>query len=187
MPLIQSFQIKNLILFCEDCNDKLVSMVEYLRKNVNSKVLAFIDLFGMSLKWSSIVALKGLGIDLWILVPTGIGINRLLKRNGDISDAWLNKLEQTLGLGATEIKSHFYKSKTINTLFGNENSTEKERDAINKIGTLYRKRLNDIFKFVSEALPLKNSTGSIMYHFMLASNNAAALNIANDIIKVHKK
>ena len=42
--------------------------------------LCFIDPYGMDLKWSSIEVLKGLGIDLWILVPTGIGVNRLLKK-----------------------------------------------------------------------------------------------------------
>ncbi len=60
---------------------------------------------------------------------------------------------------------------------------EKEKDAIEKAGELYRKRLNEVFKFVSESFRIKNSTGTIMYHFMMASNNPAALKIANDIIK----
>ena len=161
-------------------------MTEFLQKKSDYSVLAFLDPFGMSLRWSSIEILKGLGIDMWILVPTGIGINRLLKRNGEISDAWLNKLEQTFGLTSSEIKNYFYKSTTLNTLFGDINQIEKEKDATNKIGKLYKERLNQVFKFVSEALPLKNSTGSIMYHFMMATNNAAALKIANDVVKKYK-
>ncbi len=180
------FANKDTYIVCDDCNKKLSDMADFLKKEKSFRALAFIDPFGMSLNWSSIVALKGLGVDLWILVPTGIGINRLLKKNGEISDALFKKLEQTLGLNATEIRSYFYRSKTENTLFGDVSFTEKESDAINKIGSLYRIRLNEIFKFVSEALPLKNSTNSIMYHFMLASNNAAALKIANGIIKVYK-
>ena len=161
-------------------------MSEYLKQNKDVKTLAFIDPYGMALKWASVEVLKGLGIDLWVLVPTGIGMNRLLKRNGDIRDAWLIKLELSLGLSREEIKKYFYKSKTIQTLFGEEKSISKEEKAIQKAADLYKKRLNEVFKFVSQPLELKNSTGSIMYHFMMASNNATAFKIANDIIEKYK-
>ena len=59
-----------------DCNDKLIRMAEFLRANKNFRALIFIDPYGMSVNWSSIEALKGLGVDLWILVPTGIGMSR---------------------------------------------------------------------------------------------------------------
>ena len=81
-----------------------------------------------------------------------------------------------------EIKKYFYKSKTIQTLFGEETSINKEEKAIQKAGDLYKKRLNEIFKFVSQPLELKNSTGSIMYHFMMAANNKTAIKIANEVI-----
>jgi three-Cys-motif partner protein len=171
----------------EDCNIKLVSMTSFLQRNKDFRVLAFIDPYGMSLKWNSIEALKNFGIDLWILVPTGIGMNRLLTKDGNIREAWLLKLEMTLGMERSKIKSYFYKSKSVQTLFGEETYIEKEKNAIEKAGRLYQQRLNDIFKYVSDAFPLKNSTGSIMYHFMMASNNKAAFNIANDIIKPKKK
>lgn len=182
----QDFFEKTTHVVCDDCNNKLISMADYLRKNNSIRTLAFIDPFGMALKWSSVEILKGLGIDLWILVPTGIGMNRLLKRNGDISEAWLQKLEISLGLTREGIKKHFYKSNTINTLFGEETKIQKEKNAIDKAGELYKKKLNEVFKFVSLPLQLKNSTGSIMYHFMMATNNAAAFKIANDVIKTHK-
>ena len=171
----------------EDCNIKLRDMSGFLQKKKDFRVLAFIDPYGMSLNWNSLEILKGLGIDLWILVPTGIGMNRLLKKDGEIREAWLKKLEMTLGMAQKEIKEYFYKSKTIQTLFGSETMVEKEKDAIDKAGSLYRQRLNGVFKYVSEMLPLKNSTGSIMYHFMMASNNTAAFKIANDIIKKYKE
>ncbi len=177
---------KNKHVVCDDCNNKLISMSDFLKRNSNYRTLAFIDPYGMALKWSSIESLKGLGIDLWILVPSGIGMNRLLKNNGDIRDAWLNKLELSLGLSREEIKKHFYKSTTIQTLFGEETFTNKETNAIQKAGLLYKERLNEVFKYVSNPLELKNSTGSIMYHFMMASNNAAAFSIANDVIKKYK-
>jgi three-Cys-motif partner protein len=166
-----------------DCNDKLVRMATFLRENKNYRVLAFIDPYGMSVNWRSIESLKGLGVDLWILVPTGIGVVRMLKNNGEISDTWLRKLEIFLGISKDEIINHFYKKKSINTLFGEETYIQKENDSVNKAGELYRQKLNTIFKFISDSFVLRNTTNSIMYHFMMATNNAAALDIANDVIK----
>lgn len=184
----EKFPHKRFISFVvqEDCNVKMRSMAVFLQKNRNFRVLAFVDPYGMTLEWTSVEILKGLGIDLWILVPTGIGMNRLLKRNGDIRDAWLIKLELSLGLNREEIKKYFYKSETIQTLFGEETLINKEEKAIQKAADLYKKRLNEIFKFVSQPLELKNSIGSIMYHFMMATNNASAFKIANDVIEKYK-
>lgn len=158
-------------------------MATYLKENKNYRILAFVDPYGMSVNWKSIEALRGLGVDLWILVPTGMGVNRLLKNDFKISEAWLLKLEKFIGLSREEILDFFYKQKSVNTLFGAETMVEKEKDAIEKAGELYKRRLNGVFKFVSEPFRMKNSTGTIMYHFMMASNNPAALKIANDIIK----
>jgi three-Cys-motif partner protein len=179
----QKFPDRKTYVVSEDCNAKLLSMADYLKKHLSCRVLAFIDPYGMAVNWSSIAVLKNLGIDLWILVPTGMGINRLLKNDGKISDAWLEKLERFLGLKKEVILNHFYKESKRLTLFGEETIVEKEQNAIQKAGILYKERLNTIFKFVSESFVMRNSTNSIMYHFMMATNNASALKIANDVIK----
>jgi three-Cys-motif partner protein len=168
-----------------DCNEKLKSMTTFLRQPNNKyyKALAFIDPFGMSLNWSSLEACKDLGIDMWILLPSGIGVNRLLVNDADISDSWLTKLENFLGMKREEIKNHFYKTTTLTTLFGEvETKHTKESNAIKKIAELYCSRLNSIWQHVSDPYPLKNSSGSVMYHFVFASNNKAGLKIANNII-----
>lgn len=179
----ESYFGRNAHVVQADCNEKLVKMAEFLKANKNYRALAFIDPYGMSVNWSSIEDLKGLGIDLWILVPTGIGIGRLLKNNGEISEAWLTKLEKFLGLTKDAILKHFYRKQEVNTLFGTETIIEKEKDAVNKAGKLYKSRLNTVFKFISDSFVMRNSTNSIMYHFMMATNNPQALKIANDVIK----
>lgn len=169
----------------DDCNIKLVDLANFLHKpeNKKHKVLAFIDPYGMQLKWESIQALKDLPIDMWILVPTGIGVNRLLKKDCQISDEWLLKLKSFLGLSETEILSYFYSEVKENTLFGQEVKICKEDQAIEKAGILYKKQLLTVFKFVSNPFLMKNKTGSILFHFFMASNNRTAQKIANDIIK----
>ncbi|MFB9843372.1 three-Cys-motif partner protein TcmP [Mucilaginibacter ginsenosidivorans] len=174
---------KNAHVIKADCNSKLIDMARYLNNNKNYRALAFIDPYGMTVNWESIEALKGLGIDLWILVPTGLGVNRLLKNDQNIPEPWLKKLEQFLGLSREEILKYFYSTTTINTLFGDQTSVNKEKSIIQKIGNLYTQRLKTIFEFVSESFVMRNSTNSIMYHFMMATNNKNALKIANDVIK----
>jgi len=137
----------------------------------------------MAINWDSIEALKGLGVDLWIVVPTGMGVGRMLKNNGEISESWYAKLEKFLGLSKDEVKNHFYKTQEIKMLFGTETIVEKEKDSIHKAGELYRNRLNTIFKYVSASFVMRNTTNSIMYHFMMATNNPKALKISNEVIK----
>ncbi len=177
------FPKKEIYAVCEDCNKKLIDMSNFLRnpKNKNYRTLAYIDPCGMQVEWRSIESLRGLNVDMWVLVPTGLGLNRLLKKNGQISDAWLERLEVFLGLTREEIESHFYK-KTA-SLFPDITFVEKEVDAIEKSARLYQSKLNEIFQFVSKPYALKNSTNSTMYHLFLASNTRAAVKIGDDIVK----
>jgi three-Cys-motif partner protein len=185
----EAFPQKKILVKEGDCNYELKRLAQYLKAEGNKKyrVLAYIDPCGMELEWASIEELKGAKVDIWILVPTGLGVNRLLKRDGNISDAWLKRLVKFLGLSEDEIKKYFYKNKTELTLFGEVTNQAKEIDAISKSAELYKKRLNEVFDFVSEPFVLLNSKGTTMYHLFMASNNKTALKIANDIIKKYNR
>lgn len=178
-----AFPKKEIFAICEDCNKKLIDLSNYLRnpKNKNYRTLAYIDPCGMQVEWRSLESLRGLPIDMWVLVPTGLGVNRLLKNTGQISDTWLERLEIFLGLTRTEIEKTFYKK--TETLFPEITFVQKEKDAIEKSAKLYRDRLKEIFDFVSRPYELKNSTNSVMYHLFLTSNNETAVKIGNDIVK----
>jgi three-Cys-motif partner protein len=178
----KAFPKKKIFAVQEDCNKKMIDMANYLRhpKNKSYRTLAYIDPCGMQVEWRSIECLRGLPMDMWVLVPTGLGVNRLLKNNGQISDAWLDRLEKFLGMDRDAIEKHFYKKQE--DLFG-EVSIVKVQDAIDKSAKLYYNRLKSVFDYVSNAYELKNSANSIMYHLFLTSNNKTAIKIANDIVK----
>lgn len=166
----------------EDCNKKLIDLSnKFLKtsKGRNYKVLGFIDPKGMQLEWSSLEILRGLPIDLWILNPTS-GANRLLVRNREINESWVNRLKLFLGLEEQEILNHFY-SRQAN-LFGDV-MLVKKNDPINKLHELYAKRIaGNIFKYVSNPKVLKNDAGSPLFHFFMATNNEIGLRIANSVI-----
>ena len=178
---------QSIFLDCNDCNKKIIDLSNYLRDptNKNVRTLAYIDPCGMQVEWRSIESLRNLPIDMWILVPTGLGVNRLLKKNGQISDAWLEKLEVFLGLTREEIEKRFYKKSA--TLFEDITHIAKEQDAIEKSAKLYQSRLKEVFEFVSKPYELKNSSNSTMYHLYLTSNRKAAEKIGNDIVKKYNK
>jgi three-Cys-motif partner protein len=183
------FPEKNVHIVNTDCNEKIKSMSEFLAspKGKNYKVLAYIDPCGMQLNWNSLETLQKLSVDVWILVPTGMGVNRLLKNDSNISDAWVSKLETFLGMTKEEILKYFYKETVHHTLFGEETVTSKEDKAIEKSAVLYKERLANLFSFVSEPYVLKNKSNSIMFHFFMASNNETAVKIANEIIRKYNK
>jgi three-Cys-motif partner protein len=179
----EQYPLKKTFVVEGDCNKKMRDMVDFLKSNSSYRALAFIDPYGMSVNWESIEYLKNTGIDLWILVPTGIGIGRMLTKSGIIDDKWLGKLESFLGMGKAEIQAHFYRNHTQQDLFDTVDIIEKEKGTIQKAGELYKNRLKTVFKYVSDSFVMKNRNNVIMYHFMMATNNKAGLKIANDIIK----
>lgn len=182
---VEAFPNKKIYIANTDCNEKIESLSLFLssQKGKAYKSLAYIDPCGMQLKWKSLQTLQKHSVDVWVLVPTGMGVNRLLKKDGNISEAWLSKLESFLGMTKEEILPYFYQESTIYTLFGEETKITKEENAVEKSAILYEDRLKSLFKFVSKPYILKNKLNSVMFHFFMASNNKTAVNIANDITK----
>ncbi len=183
------FPSKTIHVANDDCNNRILKLSKFLgtQEGKQYKVLAYVDPYGMQLNWESIKVLENASVDLWVLVPTGLGVNRLLKKDGKISDAWLTRLELFLGMGRQEIKEYFYNERVELTLFGEELKITKEDKAINKSAELYSERLNTLFKFVSKPYILRNASNSMMFHFLMASNNKSAVGIANDIVSKYNK
>jgi three-Cys-motif partner protein len=176
-----SERMHKVVIYQDDFNEICSKMVSFLRKDKKYKTLAFVDPFGMEVNWSSIENMKDLSLDMWILVPTG-GMNRLLKNNGDIEEAWLSRLQKFLGLSEEEIKKVFYTEEKVLTLFGERTHIQKQEDAIEKAHSLYKSRLETVFKYVSGSYVMRNSNNTILYHFLLVSNNQTAVKIANSIV-----
>ncbi len=149
----------------------------------NSKAaLVLLDPFGMQINWESIVKLKNKRVDLWILIPSGVIINRFLDKKGKF--LFKSKLENYFGLTTDEIQKRFYETGTVDTLFGSEDILIKTEDSISKIAELYIERLKSIWTFVSDQpLKLYNTKNVPIYHFVFASNNRTALKIAKQIIE----
>lgn len=171
-----------------DANEEVLNLGRRLREHPKTKVLCLLDPFGMSINWDSIVALAGNGIDLWILVPTGSIVNRLIQKNGELR--YPEKLEDFFGLPQQVIFDRFYEKKEAeaNLFDMGREEVRKVKNIIGEIDQLYRDQLGQIFPYVTpEPLVMRNSRGLPIFHFVCASHNETAVKIAQQIINKKQK
>lgn len=170
-----------LIFRGNDANEQIGIMAEAMKKDRKLFALTLLDPFGMQVNWSSIEKLAGTNTDLWILIPSGVIINRLIDKSGKLRH--IDKLISFFGMPKEEIRDYFYEEESGNGLFGDDSEIRKIEKPATRIAELYIRRLKKIFSQVTDkSLELKNSRNCSIYHFVFASNNVAAKKIAGDII-----
>ncbi len=145
------------------------------------RAVLFLDPYGMQVEWATIEAIaRTKAIDLWILFPLGIGVNRLLKNSGDIPQGWRDCLTRLFG--TAEWFDAFYKREEALTLFGEE--TELVKVPMETIGRFYVDRLKSIFAgVIEEPGVLRNSSNSPLYLLCFAAANPKGAKIAVRIAK----
>jgi len=171
--LAQDLQILN-----EDANTAIQKIC-----NINwysKRAVLFLDPYGMQVNWDTIerIALTK-AIDLWLLFPLGIGVNRLLRKSGDISIANRKKLD--VFLGTTNWYNEFYSINEQKDLFDNIVETVS-KCTMNEIALYYINRLKSIFVGVAERPGvLINSKNNPLYLLCFAVSNEKGKNIAMKI------
>lgn len=165
-----------------DANDMTLQLGAAMKRDTHLKTLALLDPFGMSIDWSSIEAIAGKSIDLWILLPSGVIINRLLEKDGSLKHH--EKLERFFGMDRQAIKDWFYEERSELNIFGETMQWyEKKDNPIQRIADLYIERLGELFPYVTnEPLVMRNSNNVPIFHFVCASFNQTAVKIAQQII-----
>jgi three-Cys-motif partner protein len=179
---LEPFNVDNRLIFRDsDANEQIKKLAAALKKDKKLRALVLLDPFGMQINWESIELLKDTKSDVWILVPSGVIVNRLLDKKGEL--IYSDKLCSFFGMAEDEIRKEFYDKKVSTTLFGEETRTEKISDPIRKIADLYIKRLLGVWEKVTpEPLVMRNTKNVPIFHFVFASNNQAGLKIAKNII-----
>lgn len=159
---------------------------ELCKKNWEGRrAVLFLDPYGMQVPWETIKRIANTqAIDLWYLFPLGVAVNRLLKKDGNITESIKKKLD--IVFGASDWYSSFYQSGTNLDLFGNKLSIEKIAD-YSLISDYFINRLKTAFSHVAEnPLPLLNSKNNPLYLLCFAANNprggSTAVKIAQDIL-----
>jgi len=150
------------------------------------RAVMFLDAFGMQVEWQTLEAIAATkAIDLWLLFPLGMGVNRLLKKSGDIPEAWRRRLNALLG--TTDWYEDFYRVEATPTLFGDDEQ-HVVKAKTDTIGRYFNERLRSVFTGVAaEPGVLRNSKRNPLYLLCFAVGNPSgkeiALRIANHLLK----
>lgn len=149
------------------------------------RAVLFLDPYGMQVEWATVEAIAATrAIDLWILFPSGVAVNRLLKRDAEIPPGWRRRLDSVFGNG--DWFSRFYAEVTREDMFGESKTLAKEV-TIKAIGDYYVERLGGIFEHVADnPLALATPNGNPLYLLCFAAGNPrggkTAVKIAQDIL-----
>jgi three-Cys-motif partner protein len=146
------------------------------------RAVLFLDPYGMQVDWKTIEAVAATkAIDLWLLFPLGIGVNRLLTKSGAIPDTWRDRL--TALLGTENWYEEFYKVEATADLLGNV-SARVIKASMDVIGAYFLERLSTVFAgVVKQPGVLRNSSNNPLYLLCFAVGNERGKPIAIRIAK----
>lgn len=151
-----------------------------------TRAVIFLDPYGMQVDWSLVEEIaRTKGVDLWLLFPLGAALMRLLQKRQPPPQTWADRVTTVLGTDAWQ--DEFYKSRRSDTLFGTEETEEREAD-YQVVADFFMRRLNGIFAQVARnPRVLRNSRNCPLYLFCFAAGNPVgaptAVKIAQDILR----
>lgn len=158
-----------------DANEQLTRIIhESIHYERYERALVLLDPYTMHYNWSTVAALgQTRAVDVFLHFPT-MAMNRyVLRRNPEeISQAATDRMNLFWG-NDTWRQSFFQPSPQLN-LFGTE---VEEKTATNlSVVNAYRERLRTTagFRFVPEALVMRNSVGAELYYLIFATHNRTA-------------
>ena len=150
----------------------------------NTRAVLFLDPFATEVEWPTIEAIaKTQSIDVWILFPL-MAVNRILAKDAQkVSYQRLNKI-----FGTKDWFKNFYKTQTLNDIFGRSVDKIIKACDFKRIGDFYKNRLKTIFAGVAEKPKVfYNSRGSALFQLYFAAGNTKgapiALRIAEHLLR----
>ena len=176
---------KEIVIVKKDAN----MYIKEFCKNTNwskNRCVMFLDPFGMAIDWETIEIIASTkAIDLWLLIPFGSAIIRLLQTKKIPSGAVADRLSEFFG--NMDWKEKFYKTKNMQTLFGDEEVSYRNA-RIDDIKDYIIERLEEIFEKVAKPpAVLSNSKNNPIFLLCVAASNpkgaTTSINIAQDILR----
>ncbi len=173
----------------KEANEYIKTLCEKDWLKTNRRAVMFLDPYGMQVKWETIEAIaKTKAIDLWILFPLGVAVNRLLRNDGQISEKVKARLDELFG--TTDWQDNFLQENPQGSFFDSTPKMMKKVN-LNGIADYFNNRLETIFeKVASNPLRLTNSKNNPLYLLCFASGNPkgadVAVRIAQHILKEKK-
>lgn len=172
------------IIYQGDCNEHLSQICSFSWRSNNWRGVIFLDPYSLQVKWHSLKVISKTRIfDVWYLFPF-MALNRLLRRDKDISDSHRSIID--IVLGTDDWENDIYSLSRQLSFFGEE----YEKNTIDAVKQCILKRLKTVFPAVSpHAMTLRAvQTNTPLFLLCFATSNPSpqaidlALNGANHIL-----
>lgn len=178
--LKKEFPKTDILIKQGDCNkiiiEEIVPLIRY--ENFNRGII-FLDPFGMDIEWSTIESTaKTRALEIFLNFPV-MAINRSVLKNNPykLTEVQIKRMNDLWG--SIEWRTNIYKE--VPNLFGIH--IEKVSQTGKSLGSLFQKRLEQVFPEVTFPLVMKNSKGAPLYCLVFAGHNPTGKKIAEDIFK----
>lgn len=175
--LRREFPGKDIRPMCGDANDELEKLfasspwVTGSRYASLQRAVVFLDPYGMNVRWSTLKLLaETKRVDVWYLFPLHAALRQLAHEHGAVDASKRAALTEVFG--TEDWEEEFYRTADEARDLFDVGSSRRERHADpNKVEDYARRRLQSIFTFVSEPIPLLARRGLRQFSLFLATGN----------------
>lgn len=175
--LRQEFPDKDIRPMCGDANVELERLfasppwIKGSRYASLQRAVVFLDPYGMNVRWRTLRLLADTKrVDVWYLFPLHAALRQLAHEHGAVDASKRAALTEVFGTENWE--EEFYRTADEARDLFDVGGSRRERDADpNKVEAYARRRLQSIFTFVSEPIPLLARRGLRQFSLFLATGN----------------
>lgn len=154
-----------------------------------NRAVVFLDPYGMGVRWETLQLLAETGsVDVWYLFPLHAAVRQLARDYSAVDDSKRRSLNEVFG--TEDWESELYSHESSRDLF-DEPIDRKTRTATPRQIEAYAKsRLETLFVYVSDPLPLLTERGAQLFSLFCATgnpSNAATVLIQKGVVHVLNK
>ncbi len=173
----------NVTVYEGDCNkillEKILPAVKY---EDYKRAICVLDPYGLHLNWEVMYTAGQMkSIEIFLNFPTMDMNMNVLRRNPENVDQ--KQIERMNAFWGDES----WRESAYSSTPGLFNDIE-EKNSNDAVAQAFKKRLKTVagFKFVPDPIPMRNTTGSIVYYLFFASPNMTGATIVEDVFKKYK-
>lgn len=184
--LKQEYPAKDIRCLCGDANIELRSLFTSPPWSAGSqrglqRAVVFLDPYGMNVRWATLRLLaETKRADVWYLFPLQAALRQLARKHGAVDDSKRAALTEIFG--TRDWEEEFYREvEETRDLFDIRRPSRERIADPDKVEAYAQRRLQSIFTFVSDPIPLLARRGLRQFSLFLASGNNSPQAI--DLIK----
>ena len=183
--LQDEFQDRDIRIREGDCNHIIISEITpRIRYERFNRGLIFLDPFGMDIEWSTIERIaETRALEIFMNLPV-MALNRTALPNDPsaLTETQIERMNRFWG--SSEWRDDIYQE--VPTLFGPV-EVKIRRTTGQRIGRLFKRRLQEVFGHVTDPLVMTNSRNAPLYCLILAGHNQTGVRIVEQIFQRYKR